>query len=505
MRSARMALLGTLLGACLVGATVLGVDWPAAAAATLTVTSCNNSGAGSLREAVSSAASGDTIDFAMSPPCSTIHNSTGPIFITKDLTIVGPARTLALSGDNVGRIFQVATDVTAAISSITLEHGFANDGGAIYNSGTLTITNSALSGNSVSIGGVGGGIYNNGTLTITDSTVSGNSAYFGGGIYNSGTLNITDSTLSGNRPLALGPFEKRASCQQSGSHGRSLRTARSQKSHVASLNFSACLVGVTTVVGVTGSGASSHVESAPIVTTSPIKSVARAGRTTNIAATASGVPKPTVQWQVSMDGVIFRDAAGAFAKTLPFAVTASAIGNQYRTVSTNSWGTESTMGAGFQVFIPSCPQHSSGPRLTNCDLSAQDLTGANFNHFNLIFADMGSDNLTDASLDHANLAYANMIGATLIESSLTHVNLIDADFAGANLTGATLTDSNLTGANFAGANLTGANFAGADLRGVTWNDTNLTGVALTGATLSQDTWRNVTCPNGVVDPGPRPC
>jgi hypothetical protein len=69
-------------------------------------------------------------------------------------------------------------------------------GGGISNSGTLTITNSTLSGNSATIDG--GGIENDGTLTVTGTTLSGNVANLGGGISNFGTLTVTNSTLSGN-------------------------------------------------------------------------------------------------------------------------------------------------------------------------------------------------------------------------------------------------------------------------------------------------------------------
>ena len=79
-------------------------------------------------------------------------------------------------------------------------------GGAIYNNGCmLMIANSTFSDNSASPTGFGGGIYNDGggTVTVTNSTLSGNSASFGGGIYNDGTtgaatLLIANSTLSGN-------------------------------------------------------------------------------------------------------------------------------------------------------------------------------------------------------------------------------------------------------------------------------------------------------------------
>jgi hypothetical protein len=78
-------------------------------------------------------------------------------------------------------------------------------GGGISNYGTLTITDSAITGNQVYL--FGGGIYNDGRLAINNSTVSDNGAIgqhdgdpwgTGGGVVNSGTLTITNSTLSGN-------------------------------------------------------------------------------------------------------------------------------------------------------------------------------------------------------------------------------------------------------------------------------------------------------------------
>ena len=72
-------------------------------------------------------------------------------------------------------------------------------GGGIYNQGTLTVTNSTFSGNTVSAGGLGGGIYNAGTTTATNSTFSANNAGSGGGIWNnSGSLSLANSIVSGN-------------------------------------------------------------------------------------------------------------------------------------------------------------------------------------------------------------------------------------------------------------------------------------------------------------------
>ena len=67
-------------------------------------------------------------------------------------------------------------------------------------SAALTLRNSAVSGNSAL--GSGGGIYNAGTATLYDSAVTGNEiqAGLGGGIRNVGTLTLRDSTVSGNIP-----------------------------------------------------------------------------------------------------------------------------------------------------------------------------------------------------------------------------------------------------------------------------------------------------------------
>ena len=85
-----------------------------------------------------------------------------------------------------------------SISGVTIRNGgrTTGSGGGITNSGTLTLTNSTVSGNS---GGEGGGISNGATLALINSTVSGNSAQRGGGIAHAGSLMILiDSTVSGN-------------------------------------------------------------------------------------------------------------------------------------------------------------------------------------------------------------------------------------------------------------------------------------------------------------------
>jgi hypothetical protein len=144
------------------------------------VTNCNAAGAGSLSDAVTNATEGTTITFDMAPACSTII-LTSTIDVGRTLTIEGPgADDLAVSGDNAVQVFDIGS-TDASISGLTIEDGNATDGGGIENHGTLTVTDSTVSGNSAT--GDGGGIDNLGILTFS-GTLSGNSAADGGGIYN---------------------------------------------------------------------------------------------------------------------------------------------------------------------------------------------------------------------------------------------------------------------------------------------------------------------------------
>jgi len=172
----------------------------------LTVTNTNDSGFGSLRNAIANASSGDTINFSLAYPATIALSSTLPI--STSLTISGPgASNVMISGNGSVQVFNIGGGITATISGLTIQNGSSSvsSGGGIYNSGTLMLSNSTLSGNSVSGGFAGGAIYNGGTLTLSNSTLSGNSASNGGGIFNGGgTLTINNSTLSGNSAIGFG-------------------------------------------------------------------------------------------------------------------------------------------------------------------------------------------------------------------------------------------------------------------------------------------------------------
>ena len=84
---------------------------------------------------------------------------------------------------------------------------------ALYNAGSLTVTNTIFADNSASsadslVNSYGGGLYNVGILIVSDSTFSNNSSVSGsgfhsptgngGGLYNAGTATITDNIFTNN-------------------------------------------------------------------------------------------------------------------------------------------------------------------------------------------------------------------------------------------------------------------------------------------------------------------
>ena len=181
-------------------------------AATITVINTNDSGAGSLRQALADTIDGDTIDFAVT---GTITLTTDELLLDKSITISGPGSdNLTVDGNHASRVFHVSSGVTATVAGLSITNGgeVPGAGGGIYNDhSTLAIDHCTVSGNH---GSVGGGVYNDGysgtaTLTVTNSTFSGNSVAApysvgsGGGIYNNGsygsaTLTVANSTFSGN-------------------------------------------------------------------------------------------------------------------------------------------------------------------------------------------------------------------------------------------------------------------------------------------------------------------
>lgn len=165
----------------------------------ITVTDPGDSGAGTLRQAVDDLCQGGTIDFASTLSISLMSE----ILLDADLTIDGSGQVVTLSGSSISRIFNVSENVAVNLIGLDVISGASNgQGGAIYNNGSLTISDSWFDNNVSNDGAVGGGAIVNrstGTLTINDSTFTNNSANRGGALFNDGgTLNIVNSTFTQN-------------------------------------------------------------------------------------------------------------------------------------------------------------------------------------------------------------------------------------------------------------------------------------------------------------------
>jgi len=164
------------------------------------VTHTNDTGPGSLRQAVLDAASNpgaDTIVFA-SGFTGTI-NLASTITLDSDVTLDAPGG-VTVAGNNTNfRVFNVNAGVTATLSGFTVTGGKGDQGGALQNNGTLTLTGMTFTSNHATLNG--GAIFNTSgnTVTMTGCLIGSNTtAGAGGGVFNQGTLNATDTTFSGN-------------------------------------------------------------------------------------------------------------------------------------------------------------------------------------------------------------------------------------------------------------------------------------------------------------------
>ena len=132
-------------------------------------------------------------------------NFTNGITINKDITIDGKGHTI--DAKNLGRIFSIGEGFTVTLTNATLINGKADKGGAIYNDGSLTLSDVKLSDNAAD--SYGGAVFNNGELVVSDSVFDSNDIvnrgsasvdYGGAAIYNwyGGTLTVSGSNFTNN-------------------------------------------------------------------------------------------------------------------------------------------------------------------------------------------------------------------------------------------------------------------------------------------------------------------
>jgi hypothetical protein len=215
LRRAVLVLPLLALFGCMDRPDVTGPDGPlgdiAPQSVTHVVQNLNNSGPGSLREAIDVAGNGHVITFDPSLAGGTIVLGF-ELFINKSLTIVGPEGGITISGNHQTRIFRIANVHEVVLDRLTLTNGnasinpFGQAGGAILNAGNLTIRNSTVTNSWAEF--VGGAIdQQGGSLTLLNSTISSSGfnpatnqiTTFGGGIRMIlAEVTLVNSTISGN-------------------------------------------------------------------------------------------------------------------------------------------------------------------------------------------------------------------------------------------------------------------------------------------------------------------
>ena len=188
------------------------IDLTNAVGDTIVVANANDSGAGSLRQAIADAEPGATITFDSSLYGQTITLS-NEITINKDLTIVGGEgdNRVTIDGNNSTQIFNApssaGSEIDLELSNLNIVNGRSNHSVVRFSSrgGSLTVTDCDFQNNAARSGGslhYGGAIrFENGAnCTITDSTFTGNSASRGGAIYFDSNANctITGCAFTGN-------------------------------------------------------------------------------------------------------------------------------------------------------------------------------------------------------------------------------------------------------------------------------------------------------------------
>lgn len=127
------------------------------------------------------------------------------IIIDKNMTIQGLSQTgTIINGTGSDWIFHINNGISVTLAKLTLTNATRGDGGAIYNTGTLIVTNCTFTDN-IAHSGMGGAIFSTGDLTALGSTFINNYADSeGGAIDCSGTMIITDCKFISNKAPGSG-------------------------------------------------------------------------------------------------------------------------------------------------------------------------------------------------------------------------------------------------------------------------------------------------------------
>lgn len=175
-----------------------------ASAATVTVTNCQDSGPGSLRDAVARAASGDTIDMS-TLACREIQLTSGAIEVAQHRLFLsgGHPGLMKIDAGRRSRVFWHSGRGILRFTRINIANGRSLEGGCLFSMGKVELLASKVHGCRASQAepgdGRGGGIYAD-TVRLDHSWVTGNAAaVLAGGVYATSGLTATRSRISNNR------------------------------------------------------------------------------------------------------------------------------------------------------------------------------------------------------------------------------------------------------------------------------------------------------------------
>lgn len=193
-------------------------------ASEVTVTNTANSGPGSLRDSLANFDPGATVLFHSSLDGGTIALTGSEIVLNQSIAIDASALAdgVTIDANNNSRVFRIEPGVTVGIENVTLARGYHGfDGGAVSNSGNLTLTKCSVRDNVTN--GRGGAISNGGTLLIDSCALWGNTSnHVGGCIENAGPLTVRRSTFYGNHSTGTNGYGRGGAIFNSGNFGGSL-------------------------------------------------------------------------------------------------------------------------------------------------------------------------------------------------------------------------------------------------------------------------------------------
>jgi len=195
------------------------------------VTNTNDTGPGSLRQAINDANANAGPDAIPINTTGTVTLGSALPDITQSVTITGPGMNqFTVDGADSHHLVTTFSGTTISITGLTLTNAHCEAcgpggaaGGAIHNAANLTLTDVAVTNNTASVDGngtealvnaEGGAIRNLGDLTIVESKLTGNTVEAtgatssanasGGAIINYQTLTLDRTTLDSNTASASG-------------------------------------------------------------------------------------------------------------------------------------------------------------------------------------------------------------------------------------------------------------------------------------------------------------